>query len=118
MSYQRLTNTHDQQRGHSSAVSSLMFHNGGGGQYTETKSGSYVFSGDSAVYHEWEFRTKLRMVGLDGNQYQTAMSKVVKGLRGDVFIIAQEVGIERLMHLGKKTRVWVPTSTEYEDGAE
>ena len=91
-----------------------MFHNGGGGQYAETKSGSYVFSGDSAVFHEWEFRTKLRVIGQDGRDYKQAMSTVVEGLRGDAFIIAQEVGIDRLMHPGKKTRIW--TQREDEEG--
>jgi hypothetical protein len=64
-----------------------------------TKSGSYVYHGEAANYHEWEFRTRLRLRAAgkdDPEKYAEAMSKVVEGLRGDAFIIAKEVGLDRI----------------------
>ena len=82
--------------GSSSAVSSVLFARGGDTFHQETKTGSYVYYGNASNYHEWEFRTKLRMQGKSGNDYIDAASKVVEGLRGDAFITAQELGLHEL----------------------
>ena len=50
--------------------------------------------GDATSFHEWEFRTRLRIAGESGDQYVEAMSKVCVGLRGDAFVAAQEVGFD------------------------
>ena len=34
----------------------------------ETKSGSYIYHGDAANYHDWEFRTLLRIKFLDSKK--------------------------------------------------
>ena len=34
--------------------------NSAGGTHLETKSGSYIYYGDAASFHDWEFRTCLR----------------------------------------------------------
>ena len=96
-------------RGTSSAVASVLFTRGG--DHTQvTKSGSYIYHGDAATFHEWEFRTRLRVktAGTDPDRYADAMSKVVDGLRGDAFIIAKEVGLERLWFNGG-----VPNEEQY-----
>ena len=59
---------------------------------SETRGGSYIFNGDAASFHEWGFRTRLRLkgcVGKDVGRYVEAMSKVIDGLRGDALTIAQ-----------------------------
>ena len=81
--------------GSSSAVSSVLFARGDS-FHQETKTGSYVYYGNASNYHEWEFRTKLRMQGKKDNDYIEAASKVVDGLRGDAFVIAQELGLSEL----------------------
>ena len=62
----------------------------------ETRTGAYIYYGDAASFHEWEFRTGLRIAGKTGDQYIEAMSKVCDGLRGDAFVAAQEVGFDNL----------------------
>ena len=61
------------------------------GQITESR--NYIYHGDAANYHEWEFRTRLHVTtsGTNPEKYADAMNKVVDGLRGDALIIAKEV---------------------------
>ena len=102
MSYSRLTQNLAEPRGTSSAVASVLFTRGGD-HHQVTKSGSYIYHGDAANFHEWEFRTRLRVktAGTDPERYAEVMSKVVNGLRGDAFTIAKEVGLERLWQAGQ-----------------
>ena len=82
-------------RGHSSAVASVLFTRGSDKCET-TKSGSYIYDGSPSQYHEWEFRTRLRMKGVSAESYANVMSKVIDGLRGDAFTVATTVGLESL----------------------
>ena len=97
MSYSRLRQNFNEPRGNSSAVASVLYSRGGD-NHSVTKSGSYVYYGDAANYHEWEFRTRLRVrsSSYEEDKYAEVMSKVVDGLRGDAFIIAKEVGLEKI----------------------
>ena len=69
---------------------------GQGGYLTETRNGSYIYDGSPARFHEWEFRTRMKVQGRTDQQYLTAMSHVIEGLRGDAFLIAQEIGKDEL----------------------
>ena len=91
-------------KGHSSAVASVLYSRGGTHPAETTKSGSYVFSGDASAYHEWEFRTRLRIkaAGDEPRFYAEAMSKVVDGLRGEAFVVAKEIGSRRYGNLAMK----------------
>ena len=80
----------------SSAVSLVLHLRDAAGNHAETRSGAYIHYGDAASFHEWEFRTRLRIAGKTGDQYIEAMSKVCDGLRGDAFVAAQEVGFDNL----------------------
>ncbi len=70
MSYQPLQQNFNEPRGHSSAVASVLYSRGND-RYEVTKSGSYVYNGDAGNYHEWEFRTRLRVkaAGDDPEKY-------------------------------------------------
>ena len=83
----------------SSAVSSVLYLRDAAGNHAETRSGAYIYYGDATSFHEWEFRTRLRIVGKTGDQYIEAMSKVRDGLRGDAFVAAQEVGFDNLCEI-------------------
>ena len=109
MSYSRLAQLHAEPLGTSSAVASVLFSRGGVGHQV-TKSGSYIYHGEPADFHEWEFRTELRVkaAGTDPTQYAEVMSRVVDGLRGEAFITAKEIGTDRL---------WQPGSAEGDDEA-
>ena len=84
---------------HSSAVSSVLYSRGDS-FHQETKTGSYVYWGDAMNFHEWEFRTRLRVQGKKDDSLVDAISKAVEGLRGDAFVVAQEVGLETLWSEG------------------
>ena len=89
-------------RGHSSAVASVLFTRGSDRCET-TKSGSYIYDGSPSHYHEWEFRTRRRVRAAgtrDEEKYAEAMSKVVDGLRGDAFVVAKEIGLDQLWSCG------------------
>ena len=78
MSYSRLAQSHNELLGTSSAVASVLFTRGGDGHQV-TKSGSYIYWGDAANFHEWVFRTELRAraAGTDPTKYAEVMSKIV-----------------------------------------
>ena len=61
----------------SSAVSSVLYIRDAAGNHAETRTGAYIHFGDSASFHEWEFRTRLRVAGKSGDQHIEAMSKSV-----------------------------------------
>ena len=83
----------------SSAVSSVLYLRDAAGNHAETRSGAYIYYGDAASFHEWEFRTRLRIAGKTGDQYIEAMSKVSDGLRGDALVAAQEVDFDSLCEI-------------------
>ena len=101
MSYSRLAQIHSEPRGTSSAVASVLFSRGGDGRHV-TRSGSYIYNGDASNFHEWVFRTQLRAkaAGKEPEKYAEVMSRIIDGLRGEAFIAAKEVGLNRLWQPG------------------
>ena len=83
----------------SCAVSSLLYIRCAAGNNAEMRTGAYIYYGDAASFHEWEFRTRRCTVGKFGGQHIEAMSKVCDGLRGDAFVAAQEVGFNNLCEI-------------------
>ena len=83
----------------SSAFSWVLYLRDAAGNHAETRSGAYICFGDAASFHEWEFRTRLRITGKNGDQYIEAMSKVCDGLSGDAFVAPQEVGFDNLCEI-------------------
>ena len=71
----------------------------GARNHAETRTGAYIYYGDAASFHEWEFRTRPCIVGKFGDQYIEAMCKVCDGVRGDAFVAAQEVGFDNLCEI-------------------
>ena len=83
----------------SSALSSCLFSKGA--TYNpETRSGAFIYSGDATHFHEWEFRSHLRIAGKEEKELATEMSKLVDGLRADAFTAAMTIGYERLLQAG------------------
>eukprot|EP00959_Pyramimonas_sp_CCMP1952_P037346 781367-Pyramimonas_sp.AAC.1 len=75
---------------------------------SETKSDSYIYDGAVTNFHEWEVRAEMRMsaalasvdpeTGAPQQRAITAaVNKVVKGLRGDAFDIAMDIGKDVLL---------------------
>ncbi len=79
-----------------STVSSVLYTNEAA-TYELTKSGKYVYWGDATSYYEWEFRTRLSILGTKDDFGHDTVVKIVEGLRGDAFVVAQEVGLGELV---------------------
>ena len=75
----------------------------------ETKSGSYIYGGSVAHFHEWELRAEMRMAealassgngkgdGDNQDKVASAVNRIVEGLRGDAFGVAMDIGKETLL---------------------
>ena len=67
----------------------------------ETNSCSYIYDGSISAFHEWDFRTQMRIAGAsDDSEQRRAAKEVIEGLRGDAFDLAMDVGLARLMEDG------------------
>ena len=86
--------------GTSSAVTSVLHTGGMRNNIEVTKAGSYIYRGDASNFHEWEFRTRLRLkaAGDDEGRYAEQMSKVVDGLQGDALTADKKDLPEVLFH--------------------
>ena len=82
-----------------SAISSISNSRDVAGNHTETRTAAYIFFGDAASFREWKFCTRLYITGKSGDQHIEAMSKVCGRLRGDAFVVAQEVGFDNLCEI-------------------
>ena len=82
----------------SSSVCSVLFQ--GPNDFQETRAGGYIYRGEAATFHEWEFRIKVRSAAKTGDAYADAAAKIVDALRDDAFVVAQEVGVETVMKEG------------------
>jgi len=71
----------------------------------ETKSGSYIYDGTVSNFHEWEFRTEMRITAAlatgdpdkDTQYISSSVNKIVEGLRGDAFDMAMDIGKDKLL---------------------
>ena len=69
----------------------------------ETKNGSYIFGGIATDFHEWEFRTKVRIAAVkkdNDDDRRVVVSKIIEGLRGDAFQVAKDIGLDKLTAAG------------------
>ena len=70
----------------------------------ENKFGYVVFDGRATEYHNWLFRTELKLKtakpddeGKEGKNIQNVVQNVVENLRGEALSVAMEIGIEELI---------------------
>ena len=67
-----------------------------GRHQTETKSGVYTFSGHPADFYEWEFRTMARYNSCKDEDKPALGGKILEGLKGDAYMVVQDLGPEAL----------------------
>ena len=90
-------------KGASSAVASVLHTKGTEGSMTFTKAGSLIYHANASDFHEWEFRTRLKIAATDESdrhEYAKTMSKIIEGLRGDAFVVAKQIGLKALCEVG------------------
>jgi hypothetical protein len=64
----------------------------------EARQGYVVYPGAAAEFHEWEFRTTLRMsTAAKPERKAVAMAKIADALRGEALHIAMTIGLCELM---------------------
>ena len=60
--------------------------------------GIFQFDGSPSHFHEWEFRTKMKVNGIaEDKDRKLVASKIVEGLFGEALSIAMDLGIEVLV---------------------
>eukprot|EP00971_Amphidinium_carterae_P264243 5242061-Amphidinium_carterae.1 len=56
-----------------------------------------MYDGNPAGYHEFEIRARLKVAAAKEDEKAQAMMKIVEGVRGDAFAIAQDIGMTELL---------------------
>ena len=63
----------------------------------ETRGGIPIFNGDPSHFQEWEFRVRAKIAAQADKDHQKAMTiRLIEGLRGEPFKLAQGIGITEL----------------------
>ena len=105
MAYRNLYAGPEHAQSNCSAVSSVLYAVHGQHGLQETRHGSCKYDGSPSLYHEWVFRVSLKVYkGYDKEKYAESMSKIMDGLTGIVFVVAQEIGLDALMYPGQRDR--------------
>ena len=65
--------------------------------YEESRTGMTVFAGDTASFHEWQFRLQIKMSLCKAEGLPALTAKVVDALRGEALSCAMEIGLAKLM---------------------
>ena len=65
--------------------------------HESTRSEIPIYDGEATGYHDWEFRTSLRLDCTAQEDRRNTMSSIVEGLRGDAADIARDIGREVLL---------------------
>ena len=69
--------------------------------FVDNKSGMFIYDGKPANFHEWEFRTMAKYMGLiaagKDDDARVLGSKVLEGLRDDAYLVARHFGLDALI---------------------
>ena len=82
------------------ALASLRFRRDDDHSKITDKHGQYLFDGDAASFHEWQFRVQMKMSATEKKDRPTLSAKIVDGLRGDAFSIAMDIGPPKILNDG------------------
>ena len=69
-------------------------------EVNESRSGVLIYDGSAAKYHEWSFRTSMRMSSQKDEDMPNTMSMIIDARRGDSAQIAMDIGAEELLKKG------------------
>ena len=78
------------------AVTSLRYVPHNGVEVEFNKQGLMIFNGNIADFHEWEFWLQAHYQATKHDERSELGSKVLESLRGDAFLIAEELGMSVL----------------------
>ncbi len=82
------------------ALASLRFRRDDDHSKITDKHGQYLFDGDAASFHEWQFRVQMKMSATEKKDRPGLSAKIVDGLRGDAFSIAMDIGSTKILNDG------------------
>ena len=85
------------------ALSTLRFHRKSKDDVDTMLKGQPIFAGEASKYHEWEFRTLLKIGATEeGKEYKT-LDSIVNGLKSDALQVAMDARIGDLVATGGLT---------------
>ena len=69
-------------------------------EVNESRSGVFIYDGSAAKYHEWSFRTGMRMSSQKEEDVPNTIPMIIDALRGDAVQIAMDIGADELLNKG------------------
>ena len=62
--------------------------------HNENRGGYIIYSGDATKFHEWEFKTRMRVRTAKNDDRLKVVQEIVDSLRGDAASIAMDLGTD------------------------
>ena len=72
-------------------------------QYEGTRAGIPVYDGSATSFHDWTFRTSVKLLAAKPDDKARVVASVIEGLRGEAADIAMDLGAEELLKEGSLT---------------
>ena len=66
------------------------------GYHNENRGGYIIYSGDAMKFHEWEFKTRMRVRTAKAEDRLKVVQEIVDSLRGEAASIAMDLGTDTL----------------------
>ena len=64
--------------------------------HNENRGGCIIYSGDATKFHEWEFKTRMRVKTAKAEDRLKGVQEIVDSLRGEAASIAMDLGTDAL----------------------
>ena len=77
------------------AIASLRYNQDN--EVDETRQGIFIYDGDATRFHEWEFRTTMKMTSVKAEDAAKTINSIVEALRGEAAVVAMDVGVTTLL---------------------
>ena len=77
------------------AIASLRYNQDN--EVDETRQGIFIYDGDATRFHEWEFRTTMKMTSVKAEDAAKTINSIVEALLGEAAVVAMDVGVTTLL---------------------
>ncbi len=82
------------------AIDSLRFRDKYNNRLDETRQGFFAYAGEPHLFHEWVFRTEMRMAASKDEDVAQTVARIVDALKGDALTVAMSIGRAELLTKG------------------
>ena len=66
-------------------------------QYEGTRDGIPIYDGSATSFHDWTFRTSVKLLAAKPDDKARVVASVIEGLRGEAADVAMDIGTDVLM---------------------